>query len=60
MEVIIKDKISSDLAEDYMKDFGNQNQYDSCTREIAMETKRDVSEVKKLVDKSLEETENVK
>ncbi|KAL3865856.1 hypothetical protein ACJMK2_043205 [Sinanodonta woodiana] len=42
MEVILKDKISSDLAEDYMKDFENQNQYDSCTGEIAMEAKRDV------------------
>ncbi|KAL3865979.1 hypothetical protein ACJMK2_043321 [Sinanodonta woodiana] len=60
MEVILKDEISSDLAEDYMKDFENQKQYDSCTREIAMEAKRDVSEVKKLVEKSLEETENVK
>ncbi|KAL3865862.1 hypothetical protein ACJMK2_043211 [Sinanodonta woodiana] len=42
MEVILKDKISSDLAEDFMKDFENQNQYDSCTREIAMEAKRDL------------------
>ncbi|KAL3865615.1 hypothetical protein ACJMK2_042987 [Sinanodonta woodiana] len=60
MEVILKDEMSSDLAEDYMKDFENQKQYDLCTREIAMEAKRDVSEVKKLAEKSLEETENVK
>ncbi|KAK3599325.1 hypothetical protein CHS0354_009809 [Potamilus streckersoni] len=60
MEVILKDEMSSDLAEDYMKDFEKQREYDLQTREIAVEAKREAEEVKKLVERNVEETENVK
>ncbi|KAK3599324.1 hypothetical protein CHS0354_009808 [Potamilus streckersoni] len=60
MEVILKDEMSSDFAEDYMRDFKRQKEHDLQTREIAMEAKREAEEVKKLTEKTLEVTEYVK